>query len=214
MTSGSTIRAACARTDTGTARLSSAFAQTSCDGSDSIPISRHRLQPTHYHPSGGVRGRAEPRSASARPVAYHSGDKELQSLTEEDIEALVDWMLTSGRRHGGQPGTRLGVRTVRLSLGRLRAALNLAVRRCLQVSILLRPVPRGRSAHRPFGKANAQSQPDGGQGPARRARAWSMMPCLKASREVVPSSFRSSHSLVQARKERSTAGWLSWSHAS
>jgi hypothetical protein len=76
-------------------------------------------------------GTASNYESAMAPVRTHSGDKELQSLTEEDIESLVDWMLTSGRRRGGQPGTGLGVRSVRLSLGRLRAALNLAVRRGL-----------------------------------------------------------------------------------
>jgi integrase len=64
-----------------------------------------------------------------RPVRTHLGQKKLQRLTEEDIESLVDWMLTAGRRRGGPAGTGLGVRSVRLTLGRLRAALHLAVRR-------------------------------------------------------------------------------------
>ncbi|WP_329486710.1 Arm DNA-binding domain-containing protein [Kitasatospora sp. NBC_01246] len=80
------------------------------------------------------------------PVRTHSGDKELQSLTEEDIEALVDWMLTSGRRRGGKPGTGLGIRSVRLALGRLRAALNLAVRRGLMVRNVAQHVTISREA--------------------------------------------------------------------
>jgi hypothetical protein len=39
----------------------------------------------------------------------------------------VDWMLTSGRRRGGQVGTGLGHRSVRLTLGRLKAAFEMAV---------------------------------------------------------------------------------------
>ncbi|MGW3044401.1 tyrosine-type recombinase/integrase [Kitasatospora sp. NPDC001159] len=80
------------------------------------------------------------------PVRAHSGHKELQSLTEDDIEALVDWMLTSGRRRGGRPGTGLGVRSVRLALGRLRAALNLAVRRGLVVRNVAQHVTISREA--------------------------------------------------------------------
>jgi len=68
-----------------------------------------------------------------RYVRTHLGEKQLQRLTEDDIESLIDWMLTSARRIGGKPGTGLSVRTVRLTLGRLRAALNLAVRRGLVV---------------------------------------------------------------------------------
>lgn len=66
-----------------------------------------------------------------RYVRTHLGHKLLQQLTEEDVEGLVDWMLTSARRIGGKPGTGVGVRTVQLTLGRLRAALNLAIRRQL-----------------------------------------------------------------------------------
>ncbi|MFJ5610633.1 tyrosine recombinase XerC [Streptomyces sp. NPDC093221] len=80
------------------------------------------------------------------PVRTHSGDKDLQSLTEEDIESLVDWMLTSGRRRGGQPGTGLGIRSVQLSLGRLRAAMNLAVRRGLMVRNVAQHVTISRDA--------------------------------------------------------------------
>lgn len=39
----------------------------------------------------------------------------------------MDWMLTAGRRRGGKPGTGLSGRTVRLTLGRLSAALEMAV---------------------------------------------------------------------------------------
>jgi|SRR6516164_9697076 hypothetical protein len=61
------------------------------------------------------------------PVRARLGDRRLQSLTKADIEGLVDWMLTAGRRRGGKPGTGLGPRSVRLTLGRLTAALDMAV---------------------------------------------------------------------------------------
>ncbi|MFD8750177.1 tyrosine recombinase XerC [Kitasatospora sp. NPDC059577] len=64
-----------------------------------------------------------------RPTRTFLGAKRLQRLTEEDIEALVDWMATSARQRGGKVGSGLGVRSIRLTLGRLRSALNLAVRR-------------------------------------------------------------------------------------
>jgi integrase len=66
-----------------------------------------------------------------RPARERLGDRKLQTVTEQDIDALVDWMLTSGRRRGGKPGTGLGARSVQLTLGRLRSALQLAVRRQL-----------------------------------------------------------------------------------
>ncbi|MFD9133571.1 tyrosine-type recombinase/integrase [Streptomyces bottropensis] len=66
-----------------------------------------------------------------RYVRTHLGTKRLQQLTEDDVESLIDWMLSSARRIGGKPGTGLSVRTVSLTLGRLRAALNLGIRRGL-----------------------------------------------------------------------------------
>lgn len=68
---------------------------------------------------------------AVRPVRERLGHVHVQQLTEEDVEGLVDWMVTKGRRRGGKPGTGLSVRTTRLTLGRLRAALQLAVRRGL-----------------------------------------------------------------------------------
>ncbi|MGW1662899.1 site-specific integrase [Streptomyces microflavus] len=64
------------------------------------------------------------------------GAKLAQQLTEEDVTEMVTWMLTSARRIGGKPGTGLSVRTVDLTLGRLRAVLALGMRR----SILTRNV--------------------------------------------------------------------------
>jgi integrase len=93
------------------------------------------------------------------PVRTHSGDKELQGLTEEDIEALVDWMLTSGRRRGGRPGTGLGIRSVRLALGRLRAAMNLAVRRGLMVRNVAEHVTISREARKKAEAANPKVRP-------------------------------------------------------
>jgi len=66
-----------------------------------------------------------------RPVRERLGHRRLRDLTEEDIDDLVGWMLTAGRRRGGPTGSGLGVRSVQLALGRLRAALTLAVVRKL-----------------------------------------------------------------------------------
>jgi integrase len=66
-----------------------------------------------------------------RPVIERYGAKPLQKLTTADIEDLVDWMLTSGRKRGGKPGEPLSPRTVQLTLSRLRAALTDAVNRRL-----------------------------------------------------------------------------------
>ena len=55
------------------------------------------------------------------------GGRYLQSIEKADIEGLVTWMLTAGRRRGGRAGTGLSARSVRLTLGRLTAALEMAV---------------------------------------------------------------------------------------
>ncbi|MFF7477081.1 tyrosine-type recombinase/integrase [Streptomyces sp. NPDC008092] len=66
---------------------------------------------------------------AVRSVRTLLGEKRVQQLSEEDVEEFVDWLVTCGRRRGGKPGTGLGARSVQLTLGRLRSALNLAVRR-------------------------------------------------------------------------------------
>jgi integrase len=57
------------------------------------------------------------------PVRERLGGRRLQGITKADVEGLVSWMLSSGRRRGGQAGTGLSARSVRLTLGRLTAAL-------------------------------------------------------------------------------------------
>jgi hypothetical protein len=39
-----------------------------------------------------------------RPVRERLGTRKLQSITKADVEVLMDWMLTSGRKRGGKPG--------------------------------------------------------------------------------------------------------------
>lgn len=80
---------------------------------------------------GATRGRRESTKVSYReafrPVRERLGNRKLQSVTKADIESLVGWMLTSGRKRGGTPGTGLDPRSVRLTLGRLKAAFEMAV---------------------------------------------------------------------------------------
>ncbi len=80
---------------------------------------------------GATRGRRESTKVCYRnalqPVRDRLGSRPLQSITKADIEDLVDWMLTSGRRRGGKPGSGLGARSARLTLGRLKAAFEMAV---------------------------------------------------------------------------------------
>ena len=93
------------------------------------------------------------------PVRARLGEKPLQEIAEEDIEALIDWMLTEGRRRGGKPGTGLGVRSVRLTLGRLRTALNVAVRRQLVVRNVAAFVTIPRAAAKAAIEARAARKP-------------------------------------------------------
>jgi integrase len=61
------------------------------------------------------------------PVRERLGGRYLQSVSKADVEALVTWMLASGRRRGARAGTGLSARSVALTLGRLTAALEMAV---------------------------------------------------------------------------------------
>lgn len=76
-------------------------------------------------------GKQENTRASYRiallPVRDMYGDRKARDLDRTHIEALRDHLLTVGRRRGGTPGTGLGARSVRLTLGRLGAAYDLAI---------------------------------------------------------------------------------------
>ncbi|RFS81223.1 hypothetical protein D0T12_33160 [Actinomadura spongiicola] len=63
-----------------------------------------------------------------RCVREQLGARVAQTVSKDDVEDLVDFTLTSGRKRGGKPGTWLSGRSVNLTLGRLRAAFELAVR--------------------------------------------------------------------------------------
>ncbi|MFB9238689.1 tyrosine-type recombinase/integrase [Plantactinospora siamensis] len=93
------------------------------------------------------------------PVHAKLGGRLLQGVTEPDIEGLVDWMLTEGRRRGGKPGTGLSVRSVRLTLGRLRTALNVAVRQQLVVRNVAQYVTIPRAAAKAAAEARAARSP-------------------------------------------------------
>jgi integrase len=51
-----------------------------------------------------------------RHVRDRFGDEPFQSITRWDVENLVTWMQTAGRKRGGAPGTPLGPRTITLML--------------------------------------------------------------------------------------------------
>lgn len=68
---------------------------------------------------------------AVQPVRDRLGAKAVQKVTTVDVENLVDYMLTSGRKRGGKVGTGLSPRSVQLTLSRLRAVLDSAVHRRL-----------------------------------------------------------------------------------
>jgi hypothetical protein len=51
----------------------------------------------------------------------------LQDVTKADVERVVTWMATSGRKRGGKAGTGLGARSIQPTLGRLTAAFESAL---------------------------------------------------------------------------------------
>ena len=61
------------------------------------------------------------------PVRSQLGTRKLQTVTRRDVDALVDWMATEGRRRGGKPGTGLGPRTIQLTLVAFQRACDDAV---------------------------------------------------------------------------------------
>ncbi|MFD1547698.1 site-specific integrase [Nonomuraea guangzhouensis] len=93
------------------------------------------------------------------PVRERCGKRLLQSLTETDVEKLVDWILTGARRRGGAPGTGLSVRSASLTLSKLRTALNVAVRRQLVVRNVAAFVTIPRAARKAEQETQAKRTP-------------------------------------------------------
>lgn len=54
-----------------------------------------------------------------RGVCDHFADRRMRSLDRADIDGLADWMLESGRRRVGKPGTPLSARTVKDTINAL-----------------------------------------------------------------------------------------------
>lgn len=70
--------------------------------------------------------RAQLRHALRR-VREFMGDRRYQSVSRADVDALVDWVLTSGRKRGGKPGTPLSARSVQLTLVAFQRACDDAI---------------------------------------------------------------------------------------
>ena len=65
---------------------------------------------------------------SLKPAVDRLGHRKARTVEMADIEALRDWMLSQGRRRGGQTGTGLGAESVRKTISRLSAAFVHAIR--------------------------------------------------------------------------------------
>jgi len=95
-----------------------------------------------------------------RPVRERLGTRPLQSITKSDVEDLMDWMLTAGRRRGGKPGTGLAGRTARLTLRRFSAALEAAVlegKLVRNVAKLVKPPEYAQRERETWNKAEVKS---------------------------------------------------------
>ncbi|MFC5996256.1 tyrosine-type recombinase/integrase [Pseudonocardia hispaniensis] len=108
------------------------------------------------------------------PVRERLGARKLQDLTKSDVEQLVTWMATAGRKRGGKPGTGLGARSIRLTLGRLTAALEMAQAEGLVVRNVARLVtpPRYVPAERETWTAEEVQRFLGEAGKDRLHAAW------------------------------------------
>ena len=64
-----------------------------------------------------------------KPARVYMGERPLQELEKKDFDEFVDWMLTQGRSRStsSRYGKGHGPRSVQLTLGRLQAALDIAV---------------------------------------------------------------------------------------
>jgi integrase len=87
------------------------------------------------------------------------GHIRVQQLTEEQVEEFRDYLLTSGRKRGGQPGTGLAYVTVQGILNRLQEALDYAVARrvvAVNVAAFVEMPSSARHAERQAGRKRAK----------------------------------------------------------
>jgi integrase len=111
-----------------------------------------------------VRGKSPNTESAYRhgiaPARERLGAKPLQKLTTRDVEDLVDWMLSSGRKRGGKVGTALSPRAVQITLSKLRSALDDAVHRRLVAYNVAGPVkcpPQVKAERNPWSPEEVRS---------------------------------------------------------
>ncbi|MEV4920753.1 tyrosine-type recombinase/integrase [Streptomyces tirandamycinicus] len=87
------------------------------------------------------------------------GHIRLQELTEDHVEEFVSWLLSGARRRGGEKGTGLRTTTADGALGRLRAALRLAMRKRLVARNVAEYVTVPRMARKADRRVNERAKP-------------------------------------------------------
>ncbi|WP_406306271.1 site-specific integrase [Streptomyces sp. NBC_00885] len=92
-------------------------------------------------------------------VHQQLGHMRLQELTEDHVEEFVTWLLVGARRRGGEKGTGIRPSTADGVLGRLRAALRLAVRRRLVARNVAEYVTVPRMARKADKRENQREKP-------------------------------------------------------
>lgn len=70
---------------------------------------------------------AEKYRHALQPVHERLGAREVQAIEKSDVDALLTWMHSSGRKRVGKPGTGLSAATVNLTRSTLIMALDVAV---------------------------------------------------------------------------------------
>lgn len=114
--------------------------------------------------NGWLEGATRDRRASTKrsytdamlPARERLGKRLIQQITKADIEALVTWITTSGRRRGGVPGSALSGRSAALTLGRLTAALEMALNEGIivrNVAKLVKPPQHQQTERKPWSQA-------------------------------------------------------------
>ncbi|MFC4466712.1 tyrosine recombinase XerC [Streptomyces xiangluensis] len=87
------------------------------------------------------------------------GHIRVQQLTDAHVESMVAWLLVAARRRGGAKGTGLRTTTADGVLGRLRAALRLAVRKQLVARNVAEDVTIPRKARKADRRNNKRPDP-------------------------------------------------------
>ncbi len=124
------------------AKIMNAISEQRYVAKDGITVADYLDRWAHAHSRDLEATTAAKNRHLLRPVRELLGDRSVQSLTRADIDALADWMLTSGRRRVGKPGTALSARTVKDTLTLFQRACDDAIDERLMMINPVRKVKR------------------------------------------------------------------------